>query len=75
MTLVINEFVSVFCGRGYRPGIVKEIGKRTVLVEWADDTSERVNHGRVIEARDLKELSFIERMFYMEEDMVKNHKE
>jgi hypothetical protein len=75
MTLQINDFVTVFCGRGYRPGIVKEIGKRTVLIEWADDTSERVNHGRVIEARDLKELSFIERMFYMEEDMIKNHKE
>jgi hypothetical protein len=41
MTLQINDFVTVFCGRGYRPGIVKEIGKRTVLIEWAD-----VLHGR-----------------------------
>lgn len=76
MTLHINDFVSVFCSHGYRPGIVKEIGKRTVLIEWADDTLERINHGRVIEARDLKEISFIERMFYMEQDIRKscNHR-
>ena len=66
----INDFVSVFWGRGYRPGIVKEIGKRTVLVEWADDTSERINHGKIIEANGLRENSFIERLFYIEKDMV-----
>lgn len=66
-----GEFVSIISGRGYRPGILREIGKRTVLVEWADDNKERVNINRVIEPKNLIEQTFVERMFYLEEEMRK----
>lgn len=65
-----GEFVSIIGGRGYRPGIIKEVGKRTVLVEWADDTTERIKIDRVIETKNLRETAFVERMFYLEEEII-----
>ena len=66
-----GDFVSVIGGLGYRPGIVKEVGKRTVLIEWADEKTERVDIKRIVQCKDLKEKAFIERMFYLEEQI--NH--
>ena len=63
----LEEVVSVWCYRGYRPGIVKAIGKRKTLIAWADDKKEWVENKRIHVPADLKERSRTERILKEEQ--------
>lgn len=65
-----GDTVLVFFGRGYRPAVVKEVGKRTVLVEWATGEQERVRLERVKEPSDIYAKSFYIRVFRQEKEII-----
>lgn len=58
-----GDLVLVWCYRGYRPGIIRDIGKRTTSIEWANGNQERVANKRLYELTGLKMKSKVYRAF------------
>jgi len=57
----IDDIILVWCYRGYRPGYVKEIGKRKTRVFWADGKDEWVENKRIREPENLKDRAWMEK--------------
>lgn len=71
MSLMIEQgnIVLVWCYRGYRPGVVHDIGKRKTLIAWADNKKEWIENDRVRTPESLKDRSWMIRILKMEEEM------
>jgi hypothetical protein len=69
----IDDIVLVNCYRGYRPGWVKEIGKRKVLIIWPDRrTREWIDKDRIREPKNFKDRNWMEKALRAEKEMIKS---
>lgn len=64
-----GQIVLVWCYRGYRPGIVKDIGKRKTLIAWTDSKEEWIENDRIRTPESLKDRSWMIRALKMEEEI------
>jgi hypothetical protein len=68
----IDDIVLVWCYRGYRPGLVKEKGKRKTKVSWANGDTEWIENKRIREPTNLKDRCWMEKSLKDENKKVKN---
>ena len=65
----LTDTILVWCYRGYRPGTVKEIGKRKTLISWADNKEEWIENKRIREPKNLKDKSWMIRALREEREI------
>jgi len=68
----LDDIVLVWCYRGYRPGMIKDIGKRKTFIAWADGSKEWIENNRIRTPKNLKDRSWMERALKEEKKLEKN---
>lgn len=67
----VDDIVLIWCYRGYRPGTVKAMGKRSTLIAFADGTEEWIGNKRVRVPLNLKDEAWMIRALREEIEMNK----
>jgi len=61
--LETEQIALIWCYRGYRPCMIKEIGKRKTKIAWSNGETEWVSNKRIKNPKDLRELSYMKRAY------------